>query len=95
VNGREIEFDWDEANLAHLARHSVTPEEAEQVMLSDPLDLGMELVENEERYLNLGSTRRGRVLLAITSWRGNRVRVVTAFDPIKRLVRFYYQEKGS
>lgn len=31
MNGPEIEFDWDEANIGHLARHKVLPEEAEQV----------------------------------------------------------------
>lgn len=28
----EIEFDWDEANIGHLTRHSVLPKEAEQVI---------------------------------------------------------------
>lgn len=45
VNGPEIEFDWDEANIRHVARHSVLPEEAEQVILNDPVDVGMEIVE--------------------------------------------------
>jgi hypothetical protein len=27
MNGPEIEFDWDEANIGHVARHSVLPEE--------------------------------------------------------------------
>jgi hypothetical protein len=35
MNGPEIEFDWDEANIGHVARHSVMPEEAEQVILND------------------------------------------------------------
>ena len=56
MNVPEIEFDWDEANIGHVARHSVLPEEAEQVILNDPVDLGMEIVEGEERYLNLGAT---------------------------------------
>jgi hypothetical protein len=30
MNGPEIEFDWDEANIGHLARHSVLPEEADE-----------------------------------------------------------------
>ena len=51
MNGPEIEFDWDEANIGHVARHSVLPEEAEQVILNDPVDVGMEIVEGEERYL--------------------------------------------
>ena len=56
MNVPEIEFDWDEANIGHVARHSVLPEEAEQVILNDPVDLGIEIVEGEERYLNLGAT---------------------------------------
>ena len=91
INGPEIEFDWDEANIGHLARHNVLPEEAEQVILNDPVDVGMEIVEGEERYLNLGATAQGRVLLVVTIWREDRVRVVTAFEPIKRLIHFYYQ----
>ena len=95
MNGPEIEFDWDEANIGHMAHHSVLPEEAEQVILNDPVDLGMEIVEREERYLNLGATIQGRVLLVVTTWREDRVRVVTAFEPIKRLIQFYYQERGK
>src|SRR3981189_1300483 len=60
---------------------------------NDPVDVGMEIVEGEERYLNLGATVQGRVLLVVTTWREDRVRVVTAFEPIKRLIQFYYQER--
>ena len=49
--------------------------------------------KREERYLNLGATVQGRVLLVVTTWREDRVRVVTAFEPIKRLIQFYYQER--
>lgn len=76
-----------------LGSSSVLPEEAEQVILNDPVDVGMEIVEGEERYLNLGATVQGRVLLVVTTWREDRVRVVTAFEPIKRLIQFYYQER--
>jgi uncharacterized DUF497 family protein len=93
VDGLGIEFDWDEANIGHLARHKVLREEAEQVILGEPVDLGMEIVDGEERYLNLGATAQGRVLLVVTAWREERVRMVTAFEPIKRLIQFYYQER--
>ena len=53
----------------------------------------MEIVECEERYLNLGATVQRRVLLVATTWHEDRVRVVTAFEPIKRLIQFYYQER--
>jgi uncharacterized DUF497 family protein len=95
VNGSDIEFEWDEANVGHVARHSVLPEEAEQVVLNDPIDLGPEFVEGEERYLNLGTTAKGRILLVVTTWREERIRVVTAFEPIKRLIQFYYEERGK
>ena len=45
MKGPEIEFDCDEANIGHVARHSVRPEEAEQVILKDPVDVGIEIVE--------------------------------------------------
>lgn len=93
MSAPEIEFDWDKANIGHVARHGVLPEEAEQVIFNDPVDLGMEIVEGEERHLNLGATMRGRALLVVTTWRGERVRVVTAFEPIKRLIQLYYQER--
>ena len=95
MDGPAIEFDWDDANVGHVARHRVTPEEAEEVLLREPLDLGMEIVAGEERYFNLGCTQRGRILLVVTTWRGNRIRVVTAFAPVKRLVQFYYEESGT
>jgi predicted DNA binding CopG/RHH family protein/uncharacterized DUF497 family protein len=72
VSGSDLEFDWDEANVRHVANHRVTPEEAEQVILNDPIDLGIEIVEGEDRYLNLGATARGRVLLVVTTWRQDR-----------------------
>jgi uncharacterized protein len=81
MNGREIEFNWDEANVGHAARHRVLPDEAEQAVLNDP------------RHLNLGATTKGRVLLVVTTWREDRIRVVTAFEQIKRLIQFYYQER--
>jgi hypothetical protein len=40
MSGREIEFDWHEANVGHVARHSVLPDEVEHGILNDPADLG-------------------------------------------------------
>jgi hypothetical protein len=42
-----------------------------------------------------GATSHGRVLLVVTTWRENRIRVVTAFEPIKRLVQLYYEQQGE
>ena len=63
MHGSEIEFDWDEGNIGHLARHNVLPREAEQVILNDPVDVGVEMVEGEERYLSVGATAQGREVI--------------------------------
>jgi uncharacterized protein len=85
-----LEFDWDNANVTHLARHRVLPREAEHVVLHDAIDLGTEIVNGEEREACLGATAKGRVLVVVTTWRSDRLRVVTAFEPSKKLVQLYY-----
>jgi hypothetical protein len=46
---RCFEFDWDEANLAHVARHGVSQAEAEQVCLSDRIVIEEYNVDYESR----------------------------------------------
>ena len=55
----EPNFDWDEENIEHIAKHNVVPEEAEQVILGDPLDIGFDVVDAEERWPYLGETHEG------------------------------------
>ena len=49
---------WSEANVAHVARHGISPEEVEDVLLTPPLDARRG--ERENTYLVLGRTRAGR-----------------------------------
>jgi uncharacterized DUF497 family protein len=88
-------FDWDEANQRHLARHNVTPQEAEEVVLGDPLDIELQTAEGsgeEERLLQLGETAKGRILQLLTTWRGGKVRVISAWDAPKQLKTYYLAE---
>jgi len=84
-----MEFDWDDANREHIAEHGVSPLEAEEVVEHDPIDLGRQDEDGEERYLELGETRRGRILLVVTTMRGRKIRVVTAYDAPKRWRNYY------
>jgi hypothetical protein len=52
-------FEWDDANRSHLARHGVSPEEAEQVLVNNPLDLDPQYVNDEWRFPSVGLTRFG------------------------------------
>jgi uncharacterized protein len=88
-------FDWDEGNLSHIARHQITPEEAEQVIANRPFDIRVQLRRNEERYLQVGETTKGRVLVVVTTWRGPKVRVITAFAANQRMRRFYEEHKAQ
>jgi uncharacterized DUF497 family protein len=73
-------FDWDDANLAHIARHGVTFDEAEQAFCDDTLELECEIVGGEERLEEVGATAKGRILSIVTIVRDKRIRVFTAFD---------------
>jgi uncharacterized DUF497 family protein len=77
-------FDWDDANIQHIAEHDVDAEEAEYVIAHDPLDVEVQVRESEERFVQVGATAVGRILLVISIERGDRVRVVTAFDASRR-----------
>jgi uncharacterized DUF497 family protein len=86
-------FNWDDANIDHIAEHDVEPEEAEDVILGDPLDIGFDVVDGEERWSYIGETTDGRILRITITLRGKRMRVVTAFEPEKHWNVFYLEEK--
>lgn len=88
-------FDWDSANIGHIAEHDVTPEEAEAVILGHPLDIGLEVVDGEERSSHVGETNQGRVLWVVITFRGERMRVVTAFEPDKQWKVFYFEQRAG
>ena len=87
-------FDWDDANVAHVARHNITRDEVEQVFANDPIDLGADIVDGEERYTSVGQTNRLRVLVVAWTMRGDTTRPITAFDVSERLTKRYLTEKG-
>jgi uncharacterized DUF497 family protein len=89
-------FDWDKNNIDHIAEHDVTPEEAEQVILGDPLELGFDPdVNGEDRWTHLGETNRGRILLVIITTRGEQIRVVTSFEAERQDKLLYLETKAG
>ena len=88
-------FHWDAGNVDHIAKHGITPAEAEQVILNNPFDLEFQVRNGETRIPQLGETDAGRVLVVVTTMREELIRVVTAFPADVRLRKFYYAQKGS
>jgi uncharacterized protein len=87
-------FDWDEDNVGHIARHGVTPEEAEEALTLAPLDVTRQYYEDEHRFLQIGVTSTTRVLVVVTTWRGDQIRVITARTASPALREFYWLERG-
>jgi uncharacterized DUF497 family protein len=88
-----MQFDWDAANIRHIARHKVSPEEAEQVIENNPLDLTRRIVNGEERIVHLGETTAGRILFVIVTNRDELIRVVTAYRAKRAVRKFYATQK--
>jgi uncharacterized protein len=88
-----LNFDWDDANIAHLAEHDVTPEEAEEIVLGDSMEMDFEVAGGEERWSYVGETSDARILRVVFTMRGERVRVVTAYDPSPLQKRIFQRWK--
>jgi uncharacterized protein len=88
-----MEFDWDAENRKHIARHGITPVEAEEAVLIEPLEAGVQQHENEERVLCFGRTRLGRLLTVLYAERRGKTRIVTAYEMTKEQQRLYFEGK--
>ena len=90
----DIRFDWDGANLQHLAGHDVTQAEFEEVMYNDPILFDYLDLAGEDRWTGLGSTKDLRVLVVAFTIRQGRIRAVTAFNAGKKQVREFWKQRG-
>ena len=88
-------FDWDEHNIRHLGRHEISPAEFEQAMGHSPMVIDVRDERGEDRWYALGATRNLRVLFMVYTYRGERIRPVTAWDASKRLRELYFRVKGA
>ena len=82
-------FNWDEANIAHIAAHDVEPHEAEEAYDSNPLYLDYSIEDGELRHREVGETLASRILVVVSTMRGDLTRVVTAY-PAERPLRVTY-----
>jgi uncharacterized DUF497 family protein len=81
------EFEWDDDNIEHMARHSVSPDEVEGVAFDDEPWVKKGRVET--RYM-LGYTVSGRYLFVVYVLKGKgKARVITAMDMDEKTRRLY------
>ena len=88
------EFDWDDANVRHLARHRITPADVEEVFANDPAIADYQIFENEERWSAVGVTGTLRVLVIVFTFRGERIRPITGWSADRRTSLQYLRERS-
>jgi uncharacterized DUF497 family protein len=88
------DFEWDDANIEHVARHGVTPTEAEDAIL-DPRRIAAvaRSTPSERRTGIVGETEAGRLLFVAFTARQEMIRVVTAYDASERQRRQYRRRR--
>lgn len=59
------DFVWNDERIAHVGRHSVLPEEFEEVCFGDALVLRAKSTGKNPVYYVLGQTEAGRHLLCV------------------------------
>ena len=73
-------FEWDDANLRKIRAHRIQRLEVEQALANDPIAIYDQDIEGETRYVYYAETLRGRLLAIVVTERGEKIRVVTAYD---------------
>jgi uncharacterized DUF497 family protein len=86
-------FDWDEANVDHIARHGVTSTECEEAYCNGPLVIEHQRRKRERRRLCLGETNSGRLLTFVVTERRGKLRFVTAYPMPPQMREIYRGEE--
>ena len=91
-----MRFEWDEHKAAaNVAKHSVSFEEAATVFgdpLSDTFDDPDHSAE-ERRFVIIGMSERGRMLIVAHTDDGDIVRIISAREPTRGEREFYEESR--
>ncbi len=86
------EFDWDHTKAANnIRKHRVSFDEAKSVF-NDPDFITVVDAEHsidEERYITIGWSEKGRLLILAHTDREGRIRIISARKATKREEKFY------
>ena len=86
------EFEWNDRNIEHIARHNVSPDEVEDVAFDD--EPWIRKGRKGARYM-LGYTIGGLYLFIVYSLRSKGIaRVITAMDMDEK-TRKLYKKRGK
>ncbi len=93
----KLNFEWDEEKAkANLKKHRVSFDEATTVF-SDPFSITIPDPDHsvdEQRYIDLGSSDKGRVLVVVYTERGSNIRIISCRKATSS-ERKLYEEGGD
>ena len=87
-----MNFEWDSEKAEdNFKKHQVSFEEATTIF-SDPLSLTIPDLEHsigEERYIDIGRSNNGLILIVVYSERDDNIRIINCRRATRRERRFY------
>ena len=93
----KLSFEWDEEKAtANLKKHRVGFDEATTVF-TDPFSMTIHDPEHsadEQRYIDIGSSDKGRVLLVVYAERGSTIRIVSCRKATSSERKLYEEGHG-
>lgn len=90
-----VELEWDPAKAAaNLRKHGIDFADA-ALVLEDDLALTMRdlRADSEERFVTMGTEPGGRLLVVAYTWRGERIRLISARPATARERRHYEAQR--
>ena len=93
----KLNFEWDEKKAkANLKKHRVSFDEATTIFI-DPFSITISDPDHsvdEQRYIDLGSSDKGRVLVVVYTERGSNIRIISCRKATSS-ERKLYEEGGD
>jgi uncharacterized DUF497 family protein len=94
----ELTFEWDEEKAkANLRKHKVSFDEAIAVF-SDPFSITIldpDHSLDEQRYIDIGISDKGRVLVVVYTERGVNMRIISCRKATPAERRLYYEKSND
>ena len=74
-----MEFEWDRMKAeSNLKKHGVDFSDAALVLFDELAMTIPDENETEERFITIGADAIGRTIVVVYTWRGNRIRLISA-----------------
>ncbi|PIQ69939.1 hypothetical protein COS55_00995 [Candidatus Shapirobacteria bacterium CG03_land_8_20_14_0_80_40_19] len=86
-----LEFEWDKGNIDKNKKHKVKNQECEQAFFDENKIILKDILHSvaEKRFILVGKTENKRCLYIIFTYRGKKLRIISARDINKKEVKLY------